>query len=858
MLRLALKSLLAHKLRFAFTALAIVLGVTFVVAAFVTADSLRSTFDDLAADINTGTDFTVRGALPFGDITQANPPPVPDSLLEDIRAIEGVQAAEGGFFVDGVIPVDGSGQTPTTVGGPRAGSNWTADPTLSQYFLIDGEWPRGLTQFAIDVVTFADYDFELGRDYQLETPTGPRTFTLTGTMQFGFPENAGVGAVFSVFDTTTAQQVLGFEGKFNEIAVRAEPGADMAAVRDHITGVLPAGAEVITAEEAVEEFGSAFESFIGPFQTVLLVFAFIVLFVSAFIISNTFNIVLGQRVRELSLLRALGATPRQVRRSVLIESLVIGATAAAAGIGLGMLGALGLEALFSVFGASLPDGPLPLRARTVAWAFAVGVGFTVVASLVPAAKASRISPIAGLSEQAQDDGGHRRLWRLIAGAGLGVVGLVLIGRGLFADFDSTTAQLLSLGVGAAVVFVAVAVLSPLIAGPIVAALARPLPRILATPGRLARDNAARSPRRTAATAVALTIGLALVAMVLVVGQSFKDTFGDSLSDSVAADYLITTDSFSGVPETLSADLTAAGAAAAVGFDEYPARIDSPAAPGRVDEAELTVTDLDAISEVANLDIREGAIGGLDPMSALLVHSEAADDWGLTVGDEVGVSLTSGETLALTVGAVFTQTRPPFWDQWIIDESLHQQTGGADRFDRWVAVNVHDDDPEASRSQLDEVLAGYPSATLEDRQEFRESLESELNTALALVNVFLLFALLVALVGIVNTLTLSVFERTREIGLLRAVGMTRRQLRRAIRWEAATIALYGAVVGVVLGLAFGVALSVAIPDGIIDRVSVPSGQMVGLVLVAVAFGLLAAIFPSYRAGRMNVLEAIATD
>ena len=858
MLRLALKSLLAHKLRFAFTALAIVLGVTFVVSAFVTADSLRSTFDDLATDINTGTDFTVRGALPFGDITQATPPPVDDSLLDDIRAVEGVQSAEGGFFVDGVIPVDGSGESPTTLGGPRAGTSWTADPTLSQYFLIEGEWPQGPTQFALDVVTFADYDFELGRDYQVVTPIGPRIFTLTGTMQFGFPENAGIGAVFSVFDTATAQQVLGLEGKFNEIAVRAEPAADILQVQDRITAVLPAGTEVITSEEAAAEFGDAFESFIGPFQTILLVFAFIVLFVSAFIISNTFNIVLGQRVRELSLLRALGATPRQVRRSVLIESLVIGATAAAAGIGLGMLGALGLEALLSAFGASLPDGPLPLRPRTVAWAFAVGVGFTVVASLLPAAKASRISPVAGLGEQNGDDGEHGRLWRVIAGAGLAAVGLILIGRGLFADFDSTTAQLLSLGIGAAVVFVAVAVLSPLIAGPTVAALARPLPWILRTPGRLARDNAARSPRRTAATAVALTIGLALVAMVLVVGQSLKDTFSESLSDSVQADYVISTDTFSGVPETLAADLRSAGASAAVPLDEYPAQVLSPVAPGRIEDAELTVTDLDAIDEVANLGVIDGTLEGLDPMSALLVASDTADDWGLEVGDEVSVNLTSGETLAVTVGAVFAQTRPPFWDEWIIDESLHRQTAGADLFDQWVAVNVDGDDPEASRALLDEVLSAYPQATLEDRQEFQASLESNLNTLLALVNVFLLFALVVALVGIVNTLTLSVFERTHEIGLLRAVGMTRRQLRRAIRWEAAAISLYGALVGVVLGLGFGVALSVAIPDDAIDRVSVPAWQMVGLVVVAMAFGLLAAVFPSYRAGRMNVLEAIAAD
>jgi len=856
MLRLALKSLLAHKIRFALTAGTIVLGVTFVVAAFVTADSLRSTFDEIGVDINTGKDFTVRGELGFGEI--ANAPPVPDSLTDGIRAIDGVEVAEGRFFVDGVIPVDGTGEAVSTLGGPIAGVNWTEDESLSQYFLISGRWPQGGSEFAIGAGTFADYDFELGRDYQVVTPTGPRTFTLTGTMQFGFPEDAGAGVVFSVFDTATAQEVLGYEGLFNEIDLRAVPGADLDEVRSRIEAALPAGTEVISSEEAAEEFGDFFEFFIGPLQTILLTFAFVVLFVSTFIISNTFNIVLGQRVRELSLLRALGATPRQVRRSVLIESLVIGVAASAAGIGLGMLGALGLGALFDAFGASLPDGPMPLRLRTVAWAFAVGVGFTVIASLVPAVKASRVSPVAGLQESTGDDGGHLRLWRPILGAALAVVGLVLTGRGLFADFDSTTAQLVSLGAGAAVVFVAVAVLSPLIAGPVVSALARPLPRILRTPGRLARDNAARSPRRTAATAVALTIGLALVAMVLVVGQSLKDTFSDSLSSAVEADYIISTQTISGVPKTLAEDLRGAGAGTVVGLDEDLVQIFSPVAPDRIEQTEITVTDLAVIGEVANLGVTEGSLSAIDPASALLVNHDRAAEWGLSIGDPVELVLVSGETLTVTVGAVFTETQPPFWDDWLIDESLYQQTVAADAFEQWVAVKGVSAEPESTRALLEQVLVAYPQASLEDRQQFQENAESNLNTVLALVNVFLLFALVVALVGIVNTLTLSVFERTHEIGLLRAVGMTRRQLRRVIRWEAATVALYGAIIGVVLGLAFGVALSVAIPDEIIDRVSVPGAQMVGLVLVAVVFGLLAAVFPSYRAGRMNVLEAIAAD
>ncbi len=854
MLRLALKSVLASKIRFAFTALAVVVGVGFVVAAFVTADSLRSTFDDLAADINTGNDFTVRGALPFGDITQAQAPPVDDSLVDDLLAVDGVDAAFGGLFVNGVIPTDGSGETPDTFGGPIAGTNWSSDETLSQFFLISGRWSQGPTEFVLDHVTFTDFDFQLGGEYQLVTPGGPRMFTLTGTHQFGFPDNAGVGAVFVSFDTVTAQEVLGYPGQFQEIAVRAESGADLGALRESIAAILPAGAEVITAEEATEEFGDAFETFIGPFQTILLVFAFIVLFVSTFIISNTFNIVLGQRLRELAMLRAVGATPRQVRSSVLTESVIIGTVATAAGIGLGMLGAIGIRGLFSAFGGELPDGPLPLTLRTLLWAAAVGVGFTVIASLVPAVKASRVSPIAGLRDAAGDEAEHRRRWRPIGGAALAAVGLLLTGRGLFADFDSTTAQLTSLGAGAAIVFVAVAVLSPLIAGPVVAAIARPL-SVLRTPGQLARSNAARSPRRTAATAVALTIGLALVAMVSVVGESLKDTFVGSLRTAIEADYTISIDGPAGMPKALASDLEATGVGSVVAFDSDRVQISSSRDPDRTEETTVTSTSFALVEDVTNLDIAEGSLTGFDPASGLLVHTDKADDWGLQVGDEVTMQFVSG-TATVTVGGLF-ERESLFWEDWMIDHALHERfaTTQADDF---VMVRAASADPQDSRAPIEAVLAGYPQLNLDDRQEFQRRAESDLNTLLAFVNVFLFVALVIALFGIVNTLTLSVFERTREIGLLRAVGMTRRQLRRTIRWEAAAIALYGALIGVLLGLGFGVATAIAIPEQIVGQVSVPGMQIVGLVLLSVLFGIIAAIFPAFRAGRMNVLEAIATD
>ena len=850
MLRLALKSLLANKIRFALTTSTVVIGVGFVVASFVVADSLRSSFDQLSEDIVSGTDFTVRGQLAFGDLTESEPRLLPEELVDQVAAVDGVESAAGTFFIQGITPVDGTGEAVISNAGPVAGSNWTEDQAISQWYLMEGERPQGTGQFAIDISTFESYDFELGRDYQVITPTGPGSFTLTGVMQFGYPENAGLGAVFTIFNTAAAQELFGLEGRVQTIGVRAEPGRDPAEVEAAIASVLPDGTEVVTAETLSDEFSSAFEGFIGVFQTILLVFAFIVLFVSTFIISNTFSIVLGQRIRELSLLRAIGATPAQVRRSVLTESSLIGVAAAALGIGLGMLGALGMRGLFSAFGADLPDGPLPLRLRTVIWAAALGIGLTVASSLLPAVKASRTPPIAGLAEGATGAAATRQRWRSAAGGLLAGVGLLLTLRGLFASFDSTTAQLVSLGVGAGLVFLAVAVLSPLMARTVVSALGVPLGWIFGTSGRLARANAARSPRRTAATAVALTIGLALVTTVAILGESLKSSFTRSLQTTVTADFIVSHAQIGDdLPAVLAEDLRAAGAGRVVAFNSVQAQVGGQART-------ITGADVDGIAAVANLDVVEGSLEGFDPASGLLLHQDPAGDLGVGPGDELDLAFPNGETRRLRVAAVYSQTTT-FWGNWLVDRGLIAEmnpTAGVGV----MAVDVGAAGTDAGRAALERALERYPQANLEDRSEFQASAESNLNTLLVLVNVFLGFSLIIALVGIVNTLTLSVFERTREIGLLRAVGMTRRQTRRMIRWEAAVVTLYGALIGIALGLGFGVAIAAAIPADFIDVITVPSRQLLIYLALSLGFGLLAALFPAFRAGRMNVLEAISTE
>ncbi len=481
-----------------------------------------------------------------------------------------------------------------------------------------------------------------------------------------------------------------------------------------------------------------------------------------------------------------------------------------------------------------------------------------MASLVPAIKASRISPVAGLSEGTTSDERASLGWKRLASGGvLLAIGLVLTGLGLFGDFDGATPQLSTLGAGAAITFVAVSVLSPLVARSVVSLLARPLVWIMPISGRLARANAARNPRRTSATAVALTIGLALVTMVSIVGQSLKVSFGNRLATAFTADFIVTVDTQAGLPKTLSSDIQAAGIGTPVGFDFDLVQIETSNTEAQTAVVQTTLTaarvsDLDA---VINIDVVEGSLDGFDPQRGLLIHSDVAGDEGLALGDQVDLTFVSGDRVTVNVAAIFEGSG--FWSNWFIDSALHSQVATT-AFDDIVMVQSAIDDPEAARAAIDEVLTAYPQAVLEDRQEFQESIESNLNTVLVLVNVFLGFALLIALVGIVNTLTLSVFERIREIGLLRAVGMTRRQMRRMIRWEAAAVSLYGAVVGVVLGGAFGLATSAAIPEDIIDTISIPAAQLVFFLVISVAFGLIAALFPAFRASRMNVLDAIADE
>ena len=838
MLKMTLRGILNNKIRFFLTSIAVVLGVTFVVSAFVVTDGLRSTFGDLSSDIYSARDLTV---MPDGDKGGVF---ASEEYLDQIAAIDGVTNVSGQIFANQTIPVDANGDVPDVFGPPVAGINWTGNTELDRFVLLEGEAPASPTDFALDVNTFDEGAYTLGETYSVISEAGGiREFTLTGIFRFGLETDDSIGAKFVAFENETAQSFLGRDGGYDEIAIAVDDAANIDEVQAQVAGLLASTDDVLSGEETVEEFTEGFDSFLGPFRTILLTFAFVILFVSAFLINNTFTIVIGQRIRELGLLRAIGAGGGQVRRSVFTEALIVGLVSTLIGIGLGLLGARALIALLESQGADFPDGPLPLEPRTIVFALLVGVLVTLLSALLPARRAAAISPMEALRENSSLDETRTGRRTLIGGL-LALVGIGATALGLFGSFDGTAPRLIVLGVGAVVAFIAVAVLSPLAVSPVVRLIGAPIAALGGPAGKMAKSNATRSPQRTAGTAVALTIGLALVTTVTIIGASLKTTVSDALSSSVTADYIVFAGGAlpAGVVESVEA-LPEIGKVGAFGGDRVTIN---------GEEESLDTLDFATIDDLIDADLTEGAweTGG----GNMVLYREKADELGLAVGDTVGVETLAGEMLDFSVSGLFDDNT--FLGSFNVDTVDYERFARVADFTTLVASGADGTMPEDARAALDSVLEPFPQLTVQDQAEFLDETESQINQLLAIVNVFLGLAVLIALIGIVNTLTLSVFERTRELGLLRAVGMTRRQMRRMVRWESVIVSVFGAVLGVSLGVVFGWAISDAIPDDIVANATFPLTQLAVFILAAVVVGLLAAIMPARRAAKLNILDAIS--
>lgn len=838
--KVTIKGLLAHKLRLALTSLAIVLGVTFVSGTFVLTDTLHKMFYSLVGSIYQKIDFEVRGVaqFPTSDAASAVRNPFPETLLTTVRHVPGVEAADG--QVSGYAQFLSRSDKPISTGGePTIGENFDPDARTSELHIVQGRPPTTPHEVVMDAGTATKYHFTVGQKVAvLFAGSAPGVFTISGVAQFGTAGNLA-GVTVAAFNLPTAQKVLGDVGQLDHINVVAQPGADKAAVEAGIARVLPRGVEVVTGQTVVNEQTSSINQSLSFFSTALLVFAFISLFVGGFTIFNTFSITVGQRTRELALLRVVGASRHQVSTSVLAEAAIVGAISSLAGTGLGVLTALGLEALLSGFGFTLPTGPLVFEARTVVVALAIGIGVSVVSAAGPARRAVRIPPVAAISDhQAGPETSPRR--RFASGAALALVGAVLLGAGLSAP------AIALVGAGAAGVFVGAAMLAPAIARPLSSALGRPLAAALGVAGELGRQNSMRSPRRTAQTASALMIGIALVSAMAVFGASVSTSATSSVDDAVKADLIVSTTSSNG-SGTFSDAL--AGVVSHVRGITTATTVYGGQFEVRRSLESLVAASTQGLSSTVILRMKAGSTRAL-AAGDLLIDSGTAKSDHLSVGSTVPVKFALTGASTMRVGGVY-QTNA------VIGSYVVSQAFYLSHYRRPLpaAVLLKTDRNPAAEQAVRRALAPYPFVEVQTRAQFDKSQTAAVNQLLGLVYALLALAVLIALVGIVNTLMLSVFERTREIGLLRAVGMKRRQVRAMVRSESVILSIFGAVIGIVIGTGLGMALVSSLN---LTATVVPVRTLIVFLVLSAVLGVVAATWPARRAAKLDVLAAIANE
>ncbi len=996
MFTLIRRNLRQRPLRYILTTLAITFGVAAVTAVFVFTDGLRDTFDELSANIQSGFDIAVRNELAFGDGSQI--PLVPINVADEIAAVDGVNSVQPRVIDFSIVAIDDDDE-PAIGTGPNIGLNWEYETPNPRLFVQEGVSPTGPGEFVIDVDGYEGGNFTVGQQYQVITPDGSDRFTLVGTFNYADEEeNASVGAVLIAFAPEVALDLINDGKGYNDITITAD---DPDAVAERLQPVLAANGDTLVAQtqqDLIDEQQGAFGQILNIFRTVLLVFAFIILLVSAFLIFNVFNITLGQRIKELGLLRSIGAFGSQITSMMLGEALLLGAIATIVGLPFGWVLARVLR--FGLSQAGFPgDTGLPIRPTTILYALLVGVVVTVLAALVPSIRARQVSPLSALRDDVSKvnlnfrarppgaivlivtgafimflafsfDGWLSHLFLpLIAGIlfFIGVrffndpirdfapfvllaVGLVLLTVVRFADLSlGETFGLL--GGGAALTIVGFAQVSPIFGGPVSRLLgskvaagillflgailalsalgmvgfaifqltSEPAFVLLVIPailvgllayglirtawsafgltGRLGRENAARNPHRTATTATALMIGLALVTAVTVIGDSIKTSVASALGSSITSDWLIqgpqngpqgipfskdVAERVEALPEidsVLSYQFSFAGYAAIEGegitVEEVEAAVpqlfgalsadDSTAIDAVIDGLGADNVSIDTLlaTEFATLDIHidpewiEQDPSLLGDGTGIYMEDGTAADRGLALGDTFIAVFLDGQVEELTVAGIYGNgfvlgDRAIDLELW----NRHQDVETDQFISATTADGVEHEDARAAIEN--ELEVDYPLLTTQDREEFAAQQEGQIDQTLAVINVLLAFSAGIAILGITIALSLAVFERTREIGLLRAVGLTKQQTRWMIRWEGVIVAAFGGILGVIPGVGLGILATQKMPEFLVNKTTIPVGQLITYVIVAAVTGLLAGVFPAWIAGRMNILDSISAE
>lgn len=851
MIRTALKTVFAHKLRLLLTALSVMMGVAFIAGTFIFTDTIDDTFTQLFDDIYEGQDIIVQAETEF-DVGFSGPAPIDEAILDTVLAVPGVALAEGGVSDLAVIyDKEGEGIIPT--GPPTLGGSIGDDDRLSGNADIrEGRRPSGSNEVAIDAATAGDNGLGLGDVVKIQTTTVTDNFEIVGIIGFGESDNLA-GATFAGFDLETAQKILDLEGFYSGITIIVEEGTSIDVVRNSIAAALPDGVEAVNAADEAAEQSEALSDSLGFLQTALLVFALVAVFVATFIIQNTFRIIVRQRQKELALMRAVGATGGQVVWMVVIEAIVVGVVASILGLLFGFLIAQLLTAGMSAVGFDLPSTSAALAPRTIIIGLAVGIFVTIASAVLPAIRAARIPPVAAL----QDVDVELRMSdrkRTIIGSIVLALGAGLILNGLFGDVLDLGPlnELTAVGFGALLVFLAVSMLSSLVVKPAARILGWPMAKLDNMTGNLAVENSVRKPRRTATTASALMIGLALVTFFFVLGDSIKASAGAAIEEGLRADYVVNASGFgSGFSSTLGEELSESpevGSVTALRFGFWD---------NEGTEDFVMGIDTATVDDTIFLGVTQGSLGALAE-GGVFVLEDIVEEKGWVLGDTIPMGFSATGLQQVEIVGVFTEANV-VQSNFLVGLDFHEANfaGYGSGLDFVLALNAADGaDPVAAREVVETAAAEYANVDVRDQVEYRESQEDQVDSILVLFNGLLFLAVIIAVIGIVNTLALSIFERTREIGLLRAVGMSRWQIRRMILWEAIIVAIIGAVLGIVVGLFFGVSVTSALASQGIDVLSIPTNQIIGLVVFGAIAGLFAAILPARRAAKLNILEAIA--
>ncbi|HEX6247582.1 MAG TPA: FtsX-like permease family protein [Nocardioidaceae bacterium] len=847
MRKVTLRNLVAHKVRLFLSAFAIVLGVAFVSGSFIFTDAMGSTFSGIIAGSTADVEVAPEGANDFDSVADVRT--VPDSVVTELEQLD--EAAEVNAYNQlqsmYVIGEDGrvvGGNGPPGLAFTDNDATSLTGEKITTY--VDGRRPQGTGEIAMDAGTADKGGYEVGDTVRLVTPGDPPSMEaeLVGIVEFG--EGSLGGATLTLWDADAMQELF-FDGRkeWSGISLTAADGVTQEELRDAAAATLPDGVVARTGDAMVEENEEGLQEILGFINTFLLVFAAVAMVVGTFLIINTFSILVAQRSRELALLRALGASRRQVNRSVLAEAFVIGLIGATVGLGVGYLLALGLRALFGAIGLDLSTADFAIAPRTVLVSYAVGVLVTMLAAYLPARRASRIPPVAAMRDDVAlpETSLHRRV---IVGTVLVVAGIVAMALGLVGDVGY---DLWLIGLGMLAILVGVSLMSPVIGRPLVMLLGAAYRRSFGTVGQLAAQNSQRNPRRTAATASALMLGLALVSLMSILGASASASTDKALEESVTSQFIVS--NVVGTPFSTSV----AEQIREVDGIETVAQFRQAFPEVNGSTAFVGAADPEDLAAATELPMVAGALAQLRPGTVILAGEEA-NEAGFEVGDTIEMTFQGGVAELEVVGIFGSSAALPA-DYLVPLETL--EGGGIAPLDSLLFVNKTDTaDAGAVRADVEEILADLPTVTLKDPAQFAEEQKEQIDFFLNIIYALLGLAVIIAVLGIVNTLALSVIERTREIGLLRAVGLSRAQLRRMVRLESVIVAVLGAVLGVLMGIAFGVALQRAIADQGVDVLSIPWGRLSVFIAVAAVVGVLAAVFPARRAARLDVLRAISTE